>query len=240
MTKCRSNGWLTCCASSTTHPTWIGCAFPKDLKISFLEFDWLSTSCYRLATLGYMLNPQNEKAAYVAITSKELEVDDQGRVWRVMKRTYDRWTKGVKTTRCKRVRAESVNTAGYLQVRVMRDSKRIYAAAHRLVWLHFKGEIPLGMTVNHKNGNKADNRMENLELATMSEQRIHAIRVLNCGRTIPRGELNPKHQATESMVAEIRRRHDAGEKEIQLAADFGMTRRAVWAICHRKTWRHIA
>lgn len=48
---------------------------------------------------------------------------------------------------------------------------------NRLVWLAFNGPIPEGITINHKNGNKIDNRLDNLELATYSEQTLHAFKL---------------------------------------------------------------
>lgn len=186
-------------------------------------------------------HPQNEQIVYQAITTGELEIDEQGRVWRVKKRTYDRWSGGTKTTPCKRVRAEIQNKDGYLQVRMMRDGKRVAAAAHRLVWFYFKGTIPQGLTVNHKSesGDKADNRPDNLELATYSQQRHHAIRVLGAQHADMKGEKNPKHQAMDALVMQLRKRHANGERELAMAKEVGMTRRAVWAICHGRTWKHL-
>lgn len=40
---------------------------------------------------------------------------------------------------------------------------------HQLVWLAFKGEIPKGMTIDHIDGNKRNNKLENLELVTQSD-----------------------------------------------------------------------
>lgn len=125
-----------------------------------------------------MLNPRNEIMAYQAVVSGELSIDRSGRVWRLKKRTYDRWTGGTKTTACKKVRAEIGNLNDYFQVRVMRDGVRYYASAARLVWHHFRGEIPLGLTVNHKDGDKKNNRISNLELMTMRQQIRHSIDAL--------------------------------------------------------------
>ena len=48
-------------------------------------------------------------------------------------------------------------------------SKAGIAFKHRLVWHENFGEIPEGKVVHHINGNKLDNRIENLELLTRSE-----------------------------------------------------------------------
>jgi hypothetical protein len=184
-------------------------------------------------------HPQNELLVYEAVTSGELEIDSEGRIWRVKKRTADRWTGSTKTTPCKRVRAEMANTNGYLQVRVMRDGKRAYAAAHRLVWLHFHGPIPQGMTINHKQGLKTDNRPTELELATYSDQRYHAINTLGARPHDVKGAKHPKTELTDEDVLEMRRMRSEGEKVMSIAARYKMKRKAVSAILCRKTWRHL-
>lgn len=67
---------------------------------------------------------------------------------------------------------------GYRKVRVgkihpLADSNG-YAYEHRVVWCswHFLA-IPRGMVVHHKNGNKLDNRAENLELISRGQHNAH-------------------------------------------------------------------
>jgi hypothetical protein len=186
-----------------------------------------------------MRHPHREVEVYGAVRSGELEIDSEGRVWRVAKRTGNRWTPGSRVTACERVRAEMENGTGYLQVRAMVEWKRFYAAAHRLVWLHVNGPIPDGMTINHKNGDKTDNRPANLELASYSEQRVHSRDVLGARAHKPAGALNPKCQTTEAAVVEMRRLRAAGMMVKEIAERFGMKPKAVTAICTRRTWAHV-
>lgn len=45
--------------------------------------------------------------------------------------------------------------------------------AHRWVWLNIHGLIPKGYHIHHKNNNKSDNRIENLELIEASRHLAH-------------------------------------------------------------------
>lgn len=162
-----------------------------------------------------------ERDVYQAVTDGELRIDPQGRVWRVASRRGNRWTGGTRLTICTPRRAES-RAMKYLQVRVMYNGQRFHAMAHRLVWFHFRGSIPDGLTVNHKNGIWTDNRLENLELATYAEQTKHAREVLRRGRLNQYGERNAMAKLTSEQVGEIRARRASGEPLLSLATEFGV------------------
>lgn len=185
-----------------------------------------------------MAHKQRELEVYKLVLAGELQIDSEGRVWRVAKRTFDRWTGSTRVTPCVRCRAEQLTPQGYLQVRAMIDGKRHYAAAARLVWLHFNGRIPQGLTVNHKNGAKAINRPDNLELATYSQQRLHAIQELGAKHHDVRGSKHPKTELSEAQVIEIRARRAAGARIKDLAMEYGSTQTAVPAICRGVNWKH--
>ena len=77
-----------------------------------------------------------------------------------------------------RITAGSLNPSGYYKTSLISDSdtanisRQVYI--HKLVMLAFVGEKKQGMVVNHKNGVKSDNRVENLEYITPKENTIHA------------------------------------------------------------------
>lgn len=185
------------------------------------------------------IHPQSEKPVHKATETGELEIDNQGRIWRLKKRGWDRWQKKTTLKKCLRVRAEAQNPQGYLQVFLMRDGVKYKASAHRLVWFHFNGEIPQGVTVNHKNGIKNDNRPENLELATMSQQRIHACRVLGAKHWDCKGSHHPKTKLKDEDVMEMRRRRANGDMVKDIAADYKMRPKAVSFIVTGRTWKHL-
>lgn len=173
------------------------------------------------------------------------EIDSAGRVWRIAKRhgrgvkTGGGYHKGATMSPCNRVRAEYRQRQGYLLVAATVDGKRTVTGAHRMVWVWMHGPIPSGLTVNHLNGIKDDNRPANLELATMSEQRRHAVDILNVNRNHPTGSKHPKTILTETDVLTIRQLRVDGMMVKELADRYAMKPKAISAICCRRTWTHI-
>lgn len=67
------------------------------------------------------------------------------------------------------------NSVGYQNIKITTpEGYRVTAQVHRILWRYYLGPIPAGMTINHKNAQKSDNRLDNLELATMKQQLQHA------------------------------------------------------------------
>ena len=162
-----------------------------------------------------------EDDLYWAVEAGLLLIDPDGKIWRVGFRRSDGWGNAAQIKRCPPRRAEHLS-GEYFQVRLMRDTRRIHALAHRLVWRHIVGPIPDGLTVNHKNGVKTDNRPENLELATPTTQQVHARRVLRRGRLDQYGMRNAMVKLTAEQVEEIRARRADGELLESIAKDYGV------------------
>jgi hypothetical protein len=186
-----------------------------------------------------MNHKQSERIVYRLVQSGELEIDSDGRIWRVMKRTFDRWSSAIRVTPCRRARAEQTLPEGGLQVRAMIDGKRHYASASRMVWHHFNGPIPLGLNVRHEDGVKSRNLPANLSLATYSELRLHVSRVLGGRHHDVRGSKHPKTRLSEKQVATMRRLRASGVMVKTIAAKFGATPNAVSQICRGVTWKHV-
>lgn len=139
------------------------------------------------------------------------------------------------------------NQTGYVIVCLTTSGKKKYMHAHRLVMLAFVGECPKGIDVNHKNGIRHDNRLENLEYVTRSENMQHAINVLGSrtGNYLgkpnlkSRGELHGNASLDEKTVRKIREMVAAGMMQKDMMHLFGATQQNISAIVNRKTWKHI-
>lgn len=165
--------------------------------------------------------PKNaEDFVYQAVVNGELLIDNKGQVWRVAVRKGNRWSGRTHVVPCKKRRAEH-KTASYLQVRLMVSGTRVSASAHRLVWRHFNGPIPEGLTINHKNGVKTDNRPENLEAMTYAENLKHAYRM---GLKDQSGQTNPAAILADTQVEVIRQTYAEGQTtQAALAERYGVT-----------------
>ncbi len=63
----------------------------------------------------------------------------------------------------------------YRSVRLCKEGKYRFVSVHRALWEAFVGPIEGRLEINHKNLDRSDNRLENLELVTHRENIQHAI-----------------------------------------------------------------
>lgn len=77
---------------------------------------------------------------------------------------------GIYSKRFKRFIGGCPSGGGYLQTRLRcKDGKYHLIYLHIALWEHFNGKIPDGYEINHKDENKFNNSLSNLELLTRHE-----------------------------------------------------------------------
>lgn len=119
------------------------------------------------------------------------------------------------------------NSKGYL--RVVLDNKR-RKFIHRLVATYFVPN-PLNLPeVNHKDGNKLNNNMDNLEWMTGEDNIAHYRSSI--------GFLSPNAKLTEQQVIEMRKLLETNSIG-DVANIYNLKYLTVFKIKHRQSWKHI-
>ena len=108
---------------------------------------------------------------------------------------------------------------------------------HRLVAEAFLGEVRDGFEVNHKDGNKANNELSNLEWCTRAENTKHGHRTKLINNF---GERNGRAKLTESDIFKIRVLANIGHKHRSLSEQFKVSKSNIDKIVKMKIWKNIA
>jgi hypothetical protein len=155
------------------------------------------------------------------------EVSSHGRVRNIG--TYHRSFIG-------KIRKPQIARNGYPMYLLSIRSTKVMRLAHRMVVDAFLGPIPEGMQVNHKDGDKANCRVENLEIVTNGENRAHSYRVLGVRPNGARGVRNIHAKLTFAQIEEIReKRRNAMCKLDVLADEYNTTKQTISRIVNMKT-----
>jgi len=126
---------------------------------------------------------------------------------------------------------------GYLSVKVS-DGKHKRFRTHRLVALAFIPNPENKPEVNHKDGNKENNHVSNLEWATGSENVKHSF---DAGlKTSSKGENHGRSKLNETAVREIRYAYNNRIATFRSLAKKFQVHPSVISDCAKlKTWNHI-
>ncbi len=122
---------------------------------------------------------------------------------------------------------------GYLQLSLRKNGKQKTCTAHSLVLKAFVTK-PVDHIVNHKDGNKKNNKLSNLEWVTYGGNLKHA---MDSGLQILHGEHNAAHKLTAKEVKEIR--SSAGVTRAALAKKYGVCSSSLGRAMSGKTWRNV-
>lgn len=130
---------------------------------------------------------------------------------------------------------------GYLTVGLQRGRIKKRARVHILVANAFVGPNPAKLDVNHKDGDKTNNRADNLEYVTRSENLKHAFKMGLAWYTPfrERGENKPNTTLRDQDVITMREEFAKGVSRHDLAARYKISYYTVWDITARRRWTHI-
>ena len=127
-----------------------------------------------------------------------------------------------------------VNAFGYFQVDLCNKGKNKVLRVHRLIAQAFISNAENKPNVNHKNGKKNDNRLENLEWCTQKENVKHSWETKLCNSL--KGENHSNVKLNKEQVLLIR--NDNRSLRV-IAKDYDLNYTTISNIKTKKIWKHL-
>ena len=106
---------------------------------------------------------------------------------------------------------------------------------HTVVLEAFIGPCPPGLVGCHNDGDKLNNRADNLRWDTQKNN----LKDRDRHGTDQRGDRGTNRVLNSKQVAEIRRRRAAGERNVDLAREFGVDEATISAIWVGRNWKQV-
>ena len=129
---------------------------------------------------------------------------------------------------------------GYLNVELHDSPKKFLSiGVHRLVAAAFIGPCPKGKNVNHKDRNRANNRIENLEYLTHRENIKHSYTFKDRLKNVSKGAERWNARLNKMSVLSIKKELNSGSSLANIARKYKVHVVTIFDIKHGKTWKHV-
>ena len=131
------------------------------------------------------------------------------------------------------------HTHGYRYVTLVKGGEKKNHLIHRLVGEAFIPNPENKRTINHKDGDKTNNHVDNLEWATYSENNQHGIDSGLIGRADLKGSKNSQSKLTENDVRKIHDMLKDGLSYGEIADMYNVTNELIGMINRGQAWTHV-
>jgi hypothetical protein len=142
---------------------------------------------------------------------------------------------GNEFSRKERLLKLSTQSKGYLTVVLQKDAKRKMTLVHRLVAEYFIPNIDNKPQINHINGIKTDNKVENLEWVLHRENLDHAIK----NNLTLKGEKNRNSKLKDVDVIKIHSLLQSGITTKELSETYNVSYSTIDGIRTNRYWKHL-
>lgn len=130
---------------------------------------------------------------------------------------------------------------GYKSVMLFKNGKATRHSIHRLVATAFIPNPEKLPQLNHKDGNKLNNFMGNLEWCSSKNNTHHAIKngMRETVVASRRGEKSNWAKYDKHQIMSMRALYKAGHTQKQIASMYGSIQAYISDVVNRKVWKHI-
>lgn len=123
-----------------------------------------------------------------------------------------------------------LNTSGYLSVKIHGITKQV----HSLVNFAFRGKISRGHHIDHIDGNKLNNRLNNLEEVTHSE---NIRRAYSLGLRCSKGDRSNRAILCSREIPKIKQMREKGFTNKEIASKYGVHLSTISKVITGVNWK---
>ncbi len=136
----------------------------------------------------------------------------------------------------KRIKSQYVSSTGYYMISISKNNKTNPYKVHRLLADNFIEKVNGKTSVNHKDGNKLNNCLSNLEWCNHLENMQHAFNTNLINNT---GSNNGMAKINESIAKQIKEMLKNKVSQQKIADKFNISRSLVLGINVGRLWKHV-
>lgn len=134
-----------------------------------------------------------------------------------------------------KIKSQYIGSTGYYMVSFSYNNKSKPQRVHRLLASAFIPNINNYKCINHIDGNKLNNDLDNLEWCNHKQNMNHAFKT---GLVNNKGEKNGMNILQEEQVIEIKKLLKTGLSQQKIAEKFNVSRSCILSINIGRTWKH--
>ena len=126
---------------------------------------------------------------------------------------------------------------GYMVVTIYTKKKAKQERVHRFIWEYFNGKIPIDKMIDHIDGDKTNNCLTNLRLASAKQNIDYARSMRGNWNNVGQSVYNSK--ITDALFFEMVNDFVMGMSNDKIGEKYGLHPRYVSLIRHKRRWQHL-